>query len=199
MRHVTFQIFTVAAIWLFCAPVVVQAVGSFGITPPYVINYELEPDTVHEQRIFIVRRDPDKDLEASIRWEVPGADTWLTIDRGQTFTLPAGEQRVPMIVRVEVPTDVQAGQYTGVLEVEVHGTDEQTRSGMIAVGLELSAEVDLRVVRDGEVAPTGQVAGVFFSGLIPQWPWVAFALISLVVVLVGARRYSRRKPSAASV
>ena len=175
--------------YVFGSPLIAQAVGSFGITPPYVINYELEPADVYEQRIFIVRRNPDKDLQATIRWDVPGADTWLTIDRGQSFTLPAGEQRVPMMVQVLVPRDARAGEYTGLLEVEVHGPEEQTQSGMIAVGLELTAQVELHVLSDGvvEESPSDQVAGVFFAGLMSGWIWSGLALLLLLFLVLLLR------------
>lgn len=172
----------------------VDAVGSFGITPPYVINDSLEPGSVHEQRIFIVRRDASKELQADITWNVPGAEGWVTIDRGDSFILPMGEQRVPMTVRVEVPEDVTAGTYQGTLQVAVGAPDETEQSAMIAVGLRARATVDLTVLFDGvSEQPNSLVAGAIFSGLIAHWYWGLLSLFLLLFFVVVLRSTWARK------
>ena len=195
---------TTASILLLCVPwlVVPQpvlAVGSFGITPPYVINHELEPGDEFTQRIFIVRRDASKELQADISWSVSGADSWISVDQGQTFILPAGEQRVPMDVRVVVPEAVAAWQYQGYLEVAVRASDREAQSGMIAVGLRARAQVDLTVVRDGEVdRPSGQLAGALFSGIQATWLGGGMALVFLLLLLLVLRSKTLRRKLARS-
>ena len=176
-------------------PQSVLAVESFGITPPYVINHELEPGEIFEQRIFIVRRDASKELQADISWEVPGADGWLTIDQGESFVLPVGEQRVPMVVRVMVPEDVRAGEYQGTLEVSVRVPEQAAQSGMIAVGLRARAQVDLHVVRDGQGSNgSDQVAAALFGGMVFGWVGGGLAIVFLGLLLLLVRsKWLRRR------
>lgn len=184
----TFIVFALFCVGSLVVPQPVVAVGSFGITPPYVINHELEPGDEFEQRIFIVRRDASKELQADISWDVPGADNWFTIEQGETFILPAGEQRVPMDVKVTVPEAVAAWQYQGHLQVAVRASEQEAQSGMIAVGLRARAQVDLTVVRDGAVdTPSEQVAGLFFAGLMSGWIWSGLALVLLLFFVLLLR------------
>ena len=164
----------------------VYAVESFGITPPYVNNQELEPGSVHEQRIFIVRRNASKAMQVNVEWDVPGADGWITIDPGHDFVIPAGEQKYPMTVTVTVPESVSAGSYQGRLQVAVQGVGgREDGSGMIDVGLRARAQVDLQVLSDGRSAGIGgQMASVFFAGLLSSWVWAGLALVVSVILFV---------------
>jgi len=51
------------------------ALADLGISPPYIKNAGLAPGSHYEQTIYIVRSDPDEDLEAKIEFAVPGADS----------------------------------------------------------------------------------------------------------------------------
>ena len=164
----------------------VYAVESFGITPPYVNNQELEPGSVHEQRIFIVRRNASEAMQVNIEWDVPGADDWITLDPGHDFVIPAGEQKYPMTVTVTVPESVSAGSYQGRLQVAVQGVGGgEDSSGMIDVGLRARARVDLQVLSDGQNTQRGgQIASVFFTGFLSSWVWAGLALVVLLVLFV---------------
>lgn len=158
----------------------VSAVGSFGITPPYVNNENLERGSVHEQRIFIVRRDPNKELQATITWDAPGANNWISIDRGSSFLLPEGEQKVPIIVRVNVPEDASSGSYQGSLQIAVTDPDlGQEQSGRISVGLQARANINLQVVGTDQENEESN----FLSGLLAQVPFSGDALMLSVASL----------------
>ncbi len=167
------------------------AVGSFGITPPYVINQNLEPGSVHEQIVYIVRRDASKEIMVEIVSNVPGADSWFEIDAGNSFPIPAGENKYPINVTVTVPDEVSAGTYTGVLQVAVRAIEGEGDSGMISVGLRARARVDLNVLYDGVGAQQGnrQTATALFSGVIIGWI-VTLAVLLMLIFLIF---YSRRK------
>lgn len=198
MRKTFATILLFGLLW-YVVPQSALAVGSFGITPPYVINHELEPGDEFVQRINIVRRDASRELQADISWNVSGADGWFTIEQGESFILPAGEQRVPMDVRVVVPEAVAAWHYQGHLEVAVRASDREAQSGMIAVGLRARAQVDLRVVRDGAVErQTGQVAGALFSGSGAAWLGGGVAIIFLLLLVLTLRSKVLRRRLARS-
>ena len=179
----------VSIVYVLSTPVSIEAVSSFGITPPYVIGSDLEPGSVHTQKIYIVRRDASNDLTAEISWNVPGADGWLSIDRGESFTIPEGMKRFPIIVEVRVPEVVSAGKYEGSLEVEVMSSDEVSSSGMISVGLRTRAIVRLSVLKDGvdEQLPD-QVAGVFFAGYTQGLFWLSIIILLLMTSIYFSRK-----------
>ncbi len=50
------------------------ASADLGISPPYVRNPGLAPGSRMEQTIFITRSNPEEALQATIEFNVPGAD-----------------------------------------------------------------------------------------------------------------------------
>ena len=79
------------------------AYAGFGITPPYVNNQRLTRGSVFQQKIDLVRSDPTDDLSATITMNVPGAQQWISIDRGMEFTMPAGVTDVQAAALSVVP------------------------------------------------------------------------------------------------
>ena len=117
--------------------------AGFGITPPYVRNDRLTAGSVFTQEILLVRGDPVEDLKAEITVNVPGADQWISIDKGSEFLLPAGSQQVPIQVTVRVPANAEYKQYKGSIRIRTMAPNPA--SGVsIALGAQL--DVDLRVV-----------------------------------------------------
>src|SRR5271156_6226275 len=95
------------------SPLLHAQADGFGITPPYVTNDQLTQNSHYEQTILLVRGNPTEDLQAKVSINVPGADGWISIDRGTQFVLPAGTQQEPMIVSVNVPSNAKLGNYSG--------------------------------------------------------------------------------------
>lgn len=122
------------------------AYAGFGITPPYVRSETLRPGSEYTQEIIIVRSDPVEDLTAELGMNLPGIESWFSVDRGQKFTLPKGESQVKMSVTVRVPEDAKLGQYTGNIRIRTYSA-EQTGVG---VSLALGAQIDvyLKVVEE---------------------------------------------------
>jgi len=117
----------------------------FGITPPYVRNDSLTQNSHYEQKIILVRGSPDQDLSAKVTINVPGANGWITIDKGTQFTLPAGSQQVPIIVSVNVPSDAKLGQYQGNIQVVVAPLKPPT-AGTVGVTIGAQIDVSLQVI-----------------------------------------------------
>lgn len=122
----------------------------FGITPPYVTNGQLTQGSHYEQTITLVRSDPTEDLQANVTVNVPGADSWISIDRGTQFILPAGTQQEPMIVSVNVPSNAKLGSYSGNIQVVVSPLAGPAKG---TVGITIGAQIDVNLtVGNGKMA-----------------------------------------------
>ncbi|MGC9599421.1 MAG: hypothetical protein ABSE18_03490 [Minisyncoccia bacterium] len=139
-------LFIAFAMFVLClrAALPVRADG-FGITPPYVTNGSLVQNSHYEQAILLVRSNPTQDLRANISIDVPGADSWISIDRGTQFTMPTGVQQVPILVSVNVPSDAKLGHYVGNIRVVVSPLAPPT-SGTIGITIGAQIDVDLQVI-----------------------------------------------------
>jgi len=117
------------------------AQAGFGIAPPYVRNDMLARGSHYEQNILLVRGDPIEDLKAEITIDVPGANDWISIDKGKEFVLPKGEQKVPIVVKVDVPKDAKFGSYEGAIRVRVASL-ELPEAGTVKIAL--GGQIDVR-------------------------------------------------------
>jgi len=118
--------------------------AGFGISPPYVSNDSLARGSIYEKKITIVRGDPIEDLKAEITINVPGANDWITIDKGNEFILPKGEKQVPIIIRVQVPKQAVYGAYKGSIRIKTSSL-EPLQKGTITIALGAQIDVDLNV------------------------------------------------------
>ena len=64
---------------------IMPTLAGFGVSPPYVKNERLDRGSHYEQKIILVRGDPIEDLKAEITIDVPGAQEWISIDKGTEF------------------------------------------------------------------------------------------------------------------
>jgi len=154
------------------------AVAGFGVTPPFVRNTSLTRNSTYEQQILLVRGDPNVPLKASITVDAPGISEWIEIIEGDSFTLPRGEQKVPMTVRVTVPDDADFKTYTGAIRIKTGATDDAV--GVGAVNISLGAQIDIelhvidKVIKDFRVRKIGvsdlnegtKVGWLYFPGKI---------------------------------
>lgn len=120
--------------------------AGFGVTPPYVSNVSLTRNSVYEQTIYLVRSDPTTDLKATISIDVPGIDSWFTINEGNEFLLPRGEQKVPMTVKVTVPDDAEYKQYSGNVRIKTGAPDDSVAGGAVSISLGAQIDVDITVI-----------------------------------------------------
>jgi len=144
------RFFVIAALLVMFVDVNVAHAG-FGITPPYVRNDKLTQGSTYTQEIVLVRGDPVEDLKAEVTVNVPGIESWISIDKGNEFLLPAGVKQVPMQVTVRVPSNAAYERYQGNIRIRTLSPDPA--SG-VSIALGAQIDVDLRVVdeiRDFEV------------------------------------------------
>ncbi len=152
--------------------------AGFGVTPPYVTNVSLTRNSVYEQTIYLVRSDPVTDLKATISIDVPGVDSWFSINEGKEFILPKGVQKVPMTVKVTVPDDADYKQYKGNVRIKTGATDDKVEGGAVSISLGAQIDVDITVIdkkiKDFKIRKIGisdlneghKVAWLYFPGKI---------------------------------
>lgn len=119
--------------------------AGFGISPPYVKSSKpIFAGAHYEQKITLLRSAADDDLQAKITINAPEIDSWVSIEQGEVFDLPKGKLQVPMIVRVDVPSDAEIGNYKGYINVRVSPKDEDSGAG-VAIALGARVDIDLDV------------------------------------------------------
>lgn len=151
--------------------------AGFGITPPYVNNDRLTRGTVYHQVINLVRSDPSEPLKADITTDVPGADSWITIEQGNEFIIPKGQTQMPMDITVRVPKDAPYAEYKGNIRVRTAPVDASSTGTGVSIALGAQINVDLKVVDKiydfdvrsvhlGDMEEGRWVWGLFFPGKI---------------------------------
>lgn len=123
-----------------------QAEAGFGITPPYVRNTSLTRNSVYEQTILMVRSTPEAPLVANISVDAPGIEDWIEIIEGENIPLPRGEQKVPMTVRVTVPSDADFQRFTGRIRIKTAPPEGIGAAGAVNISLGAQVDVDLTVI-----------------------------------------------------
>lgn len=156
-----------------------EAQAGFGITPPYVRNASLIRNATYEQQILLVRSDPAAPLKAEIIIDVPGINDWFTINEGNSFLLPAGQDKVPMTVSVKVPDNAPYKTYTGNIRIKTGPADNQVAGGAVSISLGAQVDVEITVIdkqiRDFRIRKIGisdlneghKLAWLYFPGKIP--------------------------------
>ena len=120
--------------------------AGFGVTPPYVRNTSLTRNSTYEQQILLVRGDPNVPLKASVVVDAPGIADWIEIVQGFDFPLPKGQQKVPMTVRIKVPSNAEFKTYTGAIRVKTGASDDSVTSGAVNISLGAQIDIDLTVI-----------------------------------------------------
>ena len=91
--------------------------AGFGITPPYVKNDRLTRGTTYDQRIYLVRSDPEEDLKVQVTMNIPEAEAWFSVDQGTEFMMPRGMTQLPIVISVHVPSNAAYKKYTGAIRI----------------------------------------------------------------------------------
>jgi hypothetical protein len=152
------------------------AYAGFGITPPYVNNSRLTRGTVYQQRIELVRSDPTEDLTTTITMNVPGAENWISVDRGTEFTMPKGVTDVPITITVTVPGNAEFKEYRGAIRVRTSSSNVPANGGVsIALGAQINVDLtvvdkiydfNVRQIRVTDLEEGRTKYGLFFPGKI---------------------------------
>jgi len=155
------------------------AMAGFGVTPPFVRNTSLTRNSIYEQKILLVQGNPNVDLKATVSIDAPEIQDWIEIDKGGSFTLPRGEQKVPITVRITVPADADFKTYTGAIRIKTSATDDALDTG--AVNISLGAQIDIelqvidKIIKNFRIRKIGvadlnegtKIGWLYFPGKIP--------------------------------
>jgi hypothetical protein len=163
---------------LFLGVSVPETQAGFGITPPYVSNSSLTRNSTYEQKILLVRSDTNIAQKAEISIDAPEIQDWIEIVEGEEIKMPRGIQKVPMTVRIVVPSDADFKDYKGAIRIRTLPDDDQVAPGAVSISLGALVDIDLSVidrqikdfrVRKISVADFNEgvkVAWLFFPGKI---------------------------------
>jgi hypothetical protein len=147
MRHCINRLFIFALILpVFFSVFVSSAEASFGVTPPYVKNTSLVRNSVYEQQILLVRGNPNDALAAEVTVDAPEIASWIQVVEGERISLPRGEQKVPMTIKVTVPDDAEFKQYTGRIRIKTVPEDGQVAAGAVNISLGALIDIELTVI-----------------------------------------------------
>lgn len=130
-------------LYAFTAEVVL---AGFGVTPPHVRNTSMTRGTVYDQQILLVRGNPTKSLKASFSISAPDFDGWVEILEGDEIILPRGENKVPINVRVRVPSDAEFKDYRGNIMIKTGPVDDSLSVGAVNISLGAQVNIDLNVI-----------------------------------------------------
>ena len=119
--------------------------AGFGITPPYVRNDRLTRGTTYNQRIYLVRSDPEEDLKVQITMNIPGVESWFSVDQGTEFLMPKGMTQLPIVISVHVPADAPYKEYTGGIRIRTSSANVAPGGG-VTIALGAQVDVDIKVV-----------------------------------------------------
>lgn len=123
-----------------------EASAGFGITPPYVKNTSLTRNSMYEQQILLVRGNPDVGQVAEVTIDAPGFEDWIEVVEGLRIPLPAGQQKVPMTVRVNVPSGADFENYQGAIRIRTLPEDGDINPGVVSISLGARVDIDLDVI-----------------------------------------------------
>jgi hypothetical protein len=106
----------------------------------------LTRNSTYEQQILLVRGNPNENLRAEIVVDAPEIQDWIEIVEGNNISLPRGEQKVPMTVRVKVPKDADFADYTGKIRIRTMPADDKVSEGVVSISLGAQVDIDLSVI-----------------------------------------------------
>jgi hypothetical protein len=120
--------------------------AGFGITPPYVRNSSLTRNSIYEQEILLVRGDGARPEIAEVAIDAPEIEDWIEIVEGEEILMERGVQKVPMTVRVSVPSDAEFKDYEGAIRIRMLPADGQLTGGTVSISLGARVDIGLSVI-----------------------------------------------------
>jgi len=122
--------------------------AGLGISPSRMTVKHLLRDSHYEKTFVLSRSDPKETVNFRVLVEGSIKD-WITTDKGTEFTWPASQQRFPVTVIVEPPSDTPNGLYEGSIRFITVPKPEEELGGSTAVVV-LAAAVQAKLTVTGE-------------------------------------------------
>jgi hypothetical protein len=153
--------FAVGAIFLVAPNITLAA---FGVSPPFFNAVHLVPGVTYSQTIYLVQDQTTSDLAIKATLSVPDhIKSWITIDKGLSFTIPAGTQQFPVQISITVPQGEALGTYSGNI---VFATNPG-QSGEVAIAL--GANVSINVVVGTGIYEEYSIPYITFPSIEEGW------------------------------
>jgi hypothetical protein len=138
-------------IFFFCSNSKVWA-ASIGVSPGGFYNEYLKPGSSITQEFIISRGNPDSSIDATLEIEIEdGHSDWISVEPGLEVDLPAGTQRVPFSITLNVPNDANYGKYEGSIRVLAENDSEGQVVIQPAIRLDINFIVTDKDIRLFEV------------------------------------------------
>ena len=131
-----------------------QFVGAFGVSPPAISADKLLKGSQYEATIFLVRAEADYDLPIQATLRLPDeVKSWVTLDVGFNFVIPAGVSQFPVKFLINVPQDAELNIYSGSVVFNTLPPTERGSGGQqvvitVAAGVNLNITVGEGVIKD---------------------------------------------------
>lgn len=132
-------------------PSIVKA-ESIGVSPSSLNNTKLLQGSSFTQRFIISRSSPDNKQFVDIQLEAQGFAEWLSIQNGDEILLPKAEKRVPIDIEVNVPSDAQIGNYSGIIRFNLRNENEENEVKVVpGIRIDIKFAVSEKKIEDFEV------------------------------------------------
>lgn len=140
-----YLVFVFAVLGVTLLPASPQAQAAFGVSPPFIHADKLVPGSKYSQTIHLVRDVADADLPMTARLDIAErVRSWVSIDKGYAFTIPAGVRQFPITITVSAPKNADRVAYEGTLEF----TSAPPKEGQITIALGVQVILNIRVGDD---------------------------------------------------
>ena len=127
-----------AALLLFARPVF----ADLGISPGDWTEPNAMPGQQIEKTFYLTRNDASADLNFTS--QIAGdISQWVTIQNGNSFTIPAGEQQYPVKVTINVPQNAAKKEYK--TTIRLNSSSPSKGAGQVGVSLGALINIDLTV------------------------------------------------------
>lgn len=123
------------------------ASAGFGVSPGAIEETHLVPGARLERTIYLVQGDPKENLPATLSVESRDIADWISFPNGGEFVIPAGVQQFPLPVTIQVPNDVELGEYVAYIRVATVPRVDPDNQITIALG----GRIDVRLVVGDDV------------------------------------------------
>ncbi len=120
-------------------------VYAFGLSPATLYADNLVPGSHFEQEVVIVGTGDSANLIVKVKFNVPGANDWIEIDRGNEFKFSANNKKEKMLISVDVPQGTPVGKYKGSLNLEVIPEAADNNDGQVSINYGGQIDVVLNV------------------------------------------------------
>lgn len=122
-----------------------KASAGFGIAPATISNNVLTTGSEYEEEITVFHGGLAESLRAGIDVAIPGAEDWISFDKGKSFTLSKGSDKTTVKMKIKVPEKAEYKRYSGVVIFRSEAP-KLPKDATVAFALAAQMEVEFTVI-----------------------------------------------------